>query len=219
MRTRRSALWVSLFSVSLPFFGCGGEPSEKCEAGYFSSLDGMCEALTECTGNQYETAAPTETSDRRCAPLTVCAAEEFEVRPPTATRDRDCAPVTVCMEGEYEVTAPTASSDRVCMALSTCLEGEYESIAPTATSDRACASISTCELGWAETQPPTDTSDRACRQCQRWEYCAGGVTPAERCAWPSPAHDSATIPCAIPIEVTTSRNHACAIDSLGGVRC
>ena len=94
MRTRRSALWVSLFSVSLPFFGCGGEPSEKCEAGYFSSLDGMCEALTECTGNQYETAAPTETSDRRCAPLTVCAAEEFEVRPPTATRDRDCAPVT-----------------------------------------------------------------------------------------------------------------------------
>jgi hypothetical protein len=59
--------------------------------------DGTCTALTTCdTSTQYESAAPTATSDRVCTALTTCD---------TSTH--------------YESVAPTAFRDRVCTALST----------------------------------------------------------------------------------------------------
>ena len=49
-----------------------------------------CRPFTECSENEYETAAPTPTSDRECTALTQCPPGSPEVTPPTATSDRVC---------------------------------------------------------------------------------------------------------------------------------
>ncbi len=49
-----------------------------------------CVALTVCTADQYESVAPTATSDRQCTDLTVCTADQIEAVAPTATSDRVC---------------------------------------------------------------------------------------------------------------------------------
>jgi hypothetical protein len=48
--------------------------------------------------------------------VTVCTADQYESTAPTATSDRECKAVTVCTANQYETTAPTATSDRVCKA-------------------------------------------------------------------------------------------------------
>jgi len=72
---------------------CIGEtPCDECPEGEWND-DGICFPLTECTGDQYESVSPTETSDRECTPLTVCDDGEFEAEPPTETSDRVCLPI------------------------------------------------------------------------------------------------------------------------------
>ena len=86
------------------------------------------ESLTSCTSAEFQTQAPTPTSDRVCQPIQECANGKVEVQAPTATQDRDCAcPVdtyfngseceslTVCDASEVETRAPTQTSDRVCV--------------------------------------------------------------------------------------------------------
>jgi hypothetical protein len=64
-----------------------------------------------CKTNQYETQAPTPTTDRTCTNSTACKADEYESSPPTPTTGRICYALTVC---ETEATPPTPTSDRVC---------------------------------------------------------------------------------------------------------
>jgi hypothetical protein len=45
---------------------------------------------TVCTSDQYESVAPTSTSDRMCTDLTVCTPGEYESVAPTSTSDREC---------------------------------------------------------------------------------------------------------------------------------
>ena len=47
--------------------------------------------MTVCSANQYQSVAPTVSSDRVCAPLTVCGADQYESAAPTATSNRVCA--------------------------------------------------------------------------------------------------------------------------------
>ena len=70
--------------------------------------------MTVCNNNQYESAAPTATSDRICSPITTCGPNQYETQAPTGYTDRVCSPLTVCNSNQYERTAPTATSDRVC---------------------------------------------------------------------------------------------------------
>ena len=55
------------------------------------------------TADEFETEAPTTTSDRQCAPLSVCdCGVEFESQPPTPFADRECQAYTECSEGFEE---------------------------------------------------------------------------------------------------------------------
>ena len=62
---------------------------------------------------RFESAPPTEASNRVCREATTCTAEQFEDAPPTFTTDRVCQAITLCSEDEYEVTPTSTKSDRV----------------------------------------------------------------------------------------------------------
>jgi hypothetical protein len=97
----------------------------------------------ECISNplEFETAAPTATTDRQCGTARVCTALEYETAAPTATTNRNCTALTVCGPGMFEDVPPTATADRGCRALTQCASGTYESVLPTATTDRVCEGI------------------------------------------------------------------------------
>ena len=113
---------------------------DSCTSEQF--FDGTsCIALTECTADQYESAAATETSDRVCSALSVCTANQYESTAATETSDRVCTALSVCTADQYESTAATDTSDRVCTALTVCTADQFESIPPTETSDRVCTDL------------------------------------------------------------------------------
>ena len=97
-----------------------------------------------------------------CAPWSACEAAQFETAAPTATSDRACAALTECDSSQYETTAATATSDRACTALTVCAPSQYESTAATVNSDRVCTAVTSCGADATETQAPTATSDRQC---------------------------------------------------------
>jgi hypothetical protein len=97
---------------------------------------------TSCSSGEFVSVASLPgLSDIECSELRDCTAGEYESVAPTATSNRVCSPVSECSPDEYETVAPTPVSDRECSVLSTCLSDEYESIAPTETSDRVCETI------------------------------------------------------------------------------
>lgn len=118
-----------------------------------------------------------------CTAWTVCAVGEYQSVAPTATSDRQCAPLTVCEDGEYQSAAPTATSDRqcaACTAIDDCAE-----VACTGPGDAACVS---CDPGFksdgaggcvAETfcdlNPPGTVCGRAPTQCDKGEICVGSA--------------------------------------------
>lgn len=140
--------------------GADGGPADCMADEYFDGA--TCRAVRECTGGQFESKAPTPTSNRECTEKTRCATTEYESMPATATSDRTCAPLTVCADDEYETMAPTATSDRRCAALTVCADDEYQTVEPTATSDRDCEMVTECVSGEWESAEPTATSDREC---------------------------------------------------------
>jgi hypothetical protein len=92
-----------------------------CPSGTFSE-DGS--GATECTtwqsacgDSEYESAAPSTTSDRECTALTTCAEDEYESIAPTAIADRTCSTCTVCGPSTYERVACTSTQDTVCAAI------------------------------------------------------------------------------------------------------
>ncbi|MBL90878.1 MAG: hypothetical protein CMH56_03590 [Myxococcales bacterium] len=157
----------------------GDAPSCTCESGYFG--DGLkCNAWTACEVDEYESTAPTTTTDRTCAALTVCVAAEYESTAATPTSDRVCMPLTVCTSAEFETTEPTATSDRGCTPLTECTNAEYETSEPTATSDRRCAPLTICTATEYESTAATAISDRVCvpvSVCATTEYETTEPTP------------------------------------------
>ena len=96
-----------------------------------------------------------------CAPWSACEAAQYETAAPTATSDRVCAALTECDSSQYETTAATATSDRACTALTVCDLSEYETAAATATSDRACTALTVVSVAIRE-YVDTVNSDRVC---------------------------------------------------------
>ena len=64
---------------------------------------------------QYQSAAPTLTSNRQCTAIRSCnTSSEYQVAAPTATSDRICATVRSCATSEYIGINATATSDVTC---------------------------------------------------------------------------------------------------------
>ena len=114
-----------------------------CPEGTFSSSSGasVCTYTSICADDEYETLAPTTTSNRVCSALSTCTAEEYESVAPTATSNRVCSTLSQCSSDEFEALAPSLTSDRECSALSLCSANEYVLVAATSTSDRICETI------------------------------------------------------------------------------
>ena len=101
-----------------------------------------CLELRQCYSYEYETEAPTATTNRECALLRNCTVDQYETKAPTATSDRDCDMLAVCnFTSQYIRAQPTPTSDRLCGLLEVCDPDEYERIAPTTTSDRDCKGV------------------------------------------------------------------------------
>ncbi len=91
----RTSRYLSIVLFFLALSGCGGGDDDPCEAGSFQPSEGAaCEPHTTCTATEYESTAPTATSNRACTALTVCSGTEYETTAPTATSDRVCTALT-----------------------------------------------------------------------------------------------------------------------------
>lgn len=98
-----------------------------------------CTTLTDCAEDEFESEAPTPTSDRTCQKIRAsCKPGFYEAMAPGPRQDRECRPWTNCTKAEYEVSAPNVTLDRVCTALTQCTDGFFERIPPTPSSDRLC---------------------------------------------------------------------------------
>ena len=141
----------------------------SCSSGEFvsvASLPGLsdieCSELRDCTAGEYESVAPTATSNRVCSPVSECYPDEYESVAPTPTSDRECSVLSACLSDEYETMAPTLTSDRACSPVSECYPGEYESMPATVSSNRECSVVRECSDNEYETLAPTATSNRIC---------------------------------------------------------
>ena len=191
-----------------------------CAVGTFS-LAGTgtypCDSLEACTDAQYETAAPTRTSNRVCASLTApCAlGDSYETVAATETSDRVCTQQPTCSEAQYERIAPTLTTARSCSSLTDCSDDEYQTAAPTLSSNRVCAELSFCTAnadgtGTYEARAATANTDRLCRsltQCADAEYeiIAATATSDRTCAAQTECNATTMFQSAAP--TATRRRH------------
>lgn len=150
-----------------------------CSAEQFEYIQGTaianvaCQYLDVCEDDtEFQSVAPTPTSNRYCKSVNICAQAEFEVDEPTDFEDRVCNVLQECAtETEFESEEATPTTDRVCSTIrGVCASAtEYESASPTYTSNRECTVLMTCDFGSQyEISEPTSTSDRQCvnlREC------------------------------------------------------
>ena len=99
------------------------------------SSDRVCAACTTGASGTWS-----ETDDgSACKLLTTCRQGEWESRAPTVSSDRDCSThLAACPDGQYTDEAPTTTSDRVCRRITACGATQYEAKAATPSSDRVC---------------------------------------------------------------------------------
>mgnify|MGYP002620031772 CR=1 FL=1 len=116
----------------------GSEAPVDCAAGGGWDNDGdpstACVALTACSASEYETAAPSATSDRACTELTMCVPGQYVSEAATATSDRACG---ACATGAF---SDTTNAER-CTEWSECPVGRDEETPPTDVSDRVCVVV------------------------------------------------------------------------------
>ena len=155
----------------------------------------MCQLLTNCTGTQYQTAAPTQSSDRGCASLLTCTTTQFQTVPPTPTTNRECGSLRVCTVDEFENQAPVQQggmfvSQRSCQTLSPCPAGMEQTVANTATRDRTCV---TCAAGSVDHDSNRLT---ACASCLPGTNLSAaglfGACDTHQCPAGTTDHDQAT---------------------------
>ena len=121
---------------------------------------------TACSDTQYQTAAPTLTSNRVCAALTDCAAGQFVMTAATATTNRVCAP---CAAGTFSTATNVAS----CTMATACTATQYQTAAPTLTSNRVCAALTDCAVGQFVMTVATATTNRVCAPCAAGTFTSG----------------------------------------------
>lgn len=192
---------VGHLTVSLTLAPPSSDPRTPVRATYINiqTEADRCQDLTVCrAGLDYQTKAPTGTTDRECSPLTACSEEQYEAVAPEFDADRSCADLTVCQAGEFESEAATTSSDRkcspclsckadqflaaackpledaVCQDCSVCVDGlEFEEEACTPSNNTVCTPLTICGAGQFERLAPTPVADRICTDysvCQPGQF-------------------------------------------------
>ena len=172
------------FCTELSPSSCAPLNSATCQAGWIGR---RCQLYSDCRfGEQFETVAPTLTSDRVCNRTTVCDSKtEFEHIAATAVADRTCQKLTVCADGQYESVAPSATSNRECATIRPkCKGASFESAAPTRTSNRICTPCGSCVFGeyiHKKCGAFDDIECRGCDVCENNGKCFAGVIFDFRC--------------------------------------
>ena len=122
-----------------------------------------CEAVHTCTSGEYQTVAPTTSSDRQCATHSVrCPDRQFTSVAPHGHADRVCTVTKTCTSGEYQTVAPTASSDRMCTS---CPGGTFKA----KPGNQACSEWRRCPAGQGM-QPGSATKDVTCTACSAFHF-------------------------------------------------
>eukprot|EP00052_Salpingoeca_macrocollata_P018910 m.155884 g.155884 ORF g.155884 m.155884 type:complete len:5601 (-) comp20817_c4_seq1:60-16862(-) len=126
-----------------------------------------CKLVRSCNSTtQYQTAAPSFTSNRECAAATVCTpGQQYETLPLSAEHDRECANATVCGSLRYETRALNATADRQCTPYTVCNSTQYQSDPGSATQDRQCTDLTVCTAGQYVSVFADATHDRQCSNC------------------------------------------------------
>lgn len=91
----------------------------RTEGGSFSDTDSgdACTLLRTCAQDEYQTQAPTPSSDRVCAThRDTCPANQYTSVGVSAHDDRVCSVIRTCVAGKYQTAAPGPSSNRECAA-------------------------------------------------------------------------------------------------------
>ena len=100
-------------------------------------------ARCDCTTSTYSLSLTGYGSP--CLGVTPCGADEWEEAAPTNTTNRKCTKVTTCLAGEWRVSEATEFADTVCETHSTCDSPDLEvKDAGTATADAVCQEIDDC---------------------------------------------------------------------------
>lgn len=195
------------------------------------SNDTVCAPVTACTEAQWETAAPTSTSDRVCRNTSAeCALPpQWQSAAPTTTSDRECRSVSNCAADDAYETAPaTAITDSVCVALTGCTAMQFETGAPTATSDRTCANLTACTPDEYESTPASYNSDLLCLNLTvcaevgvEWQSSSPTALSDRGCsAVRGPCDPDLTLDLAETAAPTATSNRGCtAVDDCAGAPC
>eukprot|EP00041_Stephanoeca_diplocostata_P005082 m.56088 g.56088 ORF g.56088 m.56088 type:complete len:1036 (+) comp15560_c1_seq5:246-3353(+) len=144
---------------------CGSGTFERrgCDTDYVA----QCSLLTQCVPKyEYETAAPTSTTDRHCSPCRVCdGVTVYRSQLCTLRDDTACSPIASCGTNEFELYPGGETHDRACAECKRCAAFEYQTAACTQSSDTVCERTAVCLPGFYESSAPTSTSNRECRTC------------------------------------------------------
>ena len=95
---------------------------------------------------EWQSAPPTDHSDRVCEDIMLCnATAEWVSTPHTRFSDRACTPLTIPLADEYISLNKTLRSDRVCTKATVCKEGEeYQTQAFSRFVNRMCKPLRKC---------------------------------------------------------------------------
>ena len=163
----------------------GADRCEACKPGNYQDETGQgtckaCDGFNEwqpdahatfclrtrvCSKTEYETVAPTKSSNRECASHTTCDSSQYQTRPANTHFDRICALLTVGNSAkQWESRAAGATFDRQFKTATVCKSSEFEVAPLKKTSDRVCK------------------MHRVCHKTKEWETKKAGLYTNRECA-------------------------------------
>ena len=183
-------LQVAQDRICLPLTNCS--QGQFIQTPTNGTVDRVCKDWQVCDFiYQYDNSAvgvPNLNSDRDCRNITICNATEYETQAPTTTSDRQCVPLSPeCSSNFYESTIPNATTDRICSPVAPpCSNFEYESQSPSKTQNRICLPLQNCNSAQFILQEATSTSNRICKNkticnANEWELFEGNQTSDREC--------------------------------------
>lgn len=206
--------------------GAGANACTGCQAGRY--LDGgTCETCSTCSGDTYQSAACTATSDTVCSACAACGDGSYVETACGATSNTVCSACdTSCVtcSGPGPTACTSCATKQfltagACTACAVCGQGTFQSDACTATTDTVCGSChpscTACagpDLSQCGSCPPSfflrnDASGSTCIECST---CGPGTYQASACA---PNVDTLCVQC--PAGTYSEDGTACAACALG----
>eukprot|EP00055_Hartaetosiga_balthica_P014317 m.77962 g.77962 ORF g.77962 m.77962 type:complete len:2863 (-) comp8558_c0_seq1:272-8860(-) len=142
-----------------PGYYCSGCRRYRCSGEYFQGAYGQssCARARTCGVGQFQSRAPTATTDRVCS---TCPSGTFQTS--SSHTLTYCYSVRNCAAGTYVSKQPTSSNDRVC---TNCASGTYS----TTTNSNSCRAVSTCGSG-QYAYYVSASSGALCRSCPSGSY-------------------------------------------------